>query len=178
LRQIVGEEKDDMEPRFVHLRHKAPLALENPRELLVVCSPMRSQVNLSRIVRMASCIGLKEIIAIGQGKIDRKIARDGAEQVTVRVKRSLVPTLKKLGEEGYTRVGLEQTSNSHMLADYKFPRKTALVIGSEREGLSEEALLYLDAVVEIPVYGLPYSYNAATASIIAMYEYCRQFPLG
>ncbi|MDF1663344.1 MAG: TrmH family RNA methyltransferase [Planctomycetota bacterium] len=164
--------------RFVHVRHKDPIALEQERELLIVCSPMRSHVNLSRIIRMAACVGLKEVIAIGQGKVDKKIARDGADNVEVKVKRSLVPVLKKLGEQGYTRVGLEQTTNSHILADYEFPRKTALIIGSEREGLSAEALEHVDAVVEIPVYGLPYSYNAATATIIAIYEYCRQYPKG
>ena len=36
----------------------------------------------------------------------------------------------------------------------------------------------LDDVVEIPVYGLPYSYNVVTAATMAMYEYCRQYPKG
>jgi tRNA G18 (ribose-2'-O)-methylase SpoU len=36
----------------------------------------------------------------------------------------------------------------------------------------------LDEVVEIPVYGLPYSYNVVTAATMAMYEYCRQYPTG
>jgi tRNA G18 (ribose-2'-O)-methylase SpoU len=36
----------------------------------------------------------------------------------------------------------------------------------------------LDKVVEIPVYGLPHSYNVATATTMALYEYCRQFPRG
>jgi len=29
-------------------------------------------------------------------------------------------------------------------------------------------------VIEIPVFGLPYSYNVATATALALYEYCRQ----
>ena len=45
-------------------------------------------------------------------------------------------------------------------------------------GLTEEILSCVDAVVEIPTYGLPFSQNAATAAAIAMYEYCRQFPDG
>ena len=39
-------------------------------------------------------------------------------------------------------------------------------------------LRMLDDVVEIPVYGLPHSYNVATATAMALYEYCRQFPRG
>ena len=52
---------------------------------------------------------------------------------------------------------------------------SALVAGNEREGLKPEALQWLDRVVEIPVYGLPYSYNVATAVSMALYEYCRQY---
>ncbi len=94
------------------------------------------------------------------------------------VKNSLPPVLKKLKEEGYTLVGLEQTTNSTRLSDYSFPKKAALVVGSEREGLSDECLALLDAVVEIPVWGMPYSYNVATATSMALYEYCRQYPAG
>ena len=32
--------------------------------------------------------------------------------------------------------------------------------------------------VEIPVWGLPYAYNVANATAMALYEYCRQFPRG
>ena len=41
-----------------------------------------------------------------------------------------------------------------------------------------EVLALLDDAVEIPMYGLPYSHNVATATSIALYEYCRQFPQG
>ena len=54
----------------------------------------------------------------------------------------------------------------------------ALVIGNERLGLTEEELRVVDRVVEIPVYGLPYAYNVATAAAMALYEYCRQYPDG
>ena len=53
---------------------------------------------------------------------------------------------------------------------------TALVIGNERHGLDQDALDQLDAVVEIPVYGRPHSYNVATATTMAVYEFIRQFP--
>jgi tRNA G18 (ribose-2'-O)-methylase SpoU len=64
------------------------------------------------------------------------------------------------------------------LHEYAFVRKTALVVGNERTGLTEDELRRLDDVVEIPVWGLPYSYNVATATAMALYEYCRQYPKG
>ena len=161
--------------KFEHLRHKPPIQLPAPRELLLVLAPMRSNVNLSRIVRLAGCAGITRIIQCGQGKVDREIARDAIDIVEIVLRRSLPPVLEQLHEDGYVRVGLEQTTNSVCLYDFAFPSKTALVIGAEREGLDQQELDRLDHVVEIPVYGQPYSYNVATATTMAVYEYCRQF---
>lgn len=127
---------------------------------------------------MAGCSGLTEIVHCGSGRVDREIARDAADTVQLVTRRSLPPVAAKLKEQGYFLVGLEQTTGSELLYDYRFQRKTALIIGSEREGLSQETLDLLDAVVEIPVYGMPASFNVVTATTMAVYEYCRQFPDG
>lgn len=165
-------------PDFEHLRHKPPHSLARPRELVVVCAPMRSNINLSRIARAASCSGIERMICTGTAKLERKIARDGADEIQLEIHRTLPPVLEKLREEGYRLVGLEQTTNSQNLHHYEFQRRTALIIGNERSGLTDDLLALLDDVVEIPVWGLPYSYNVATATTMALYEYCRQFPEG
>jgi len=164
--------------RFQHIRHKPPSALSQPRQLVLCLAPMRSNVNLSNIVRTAGCCGVTRLIACGSPKIDRTVARDGADQVQVEVHRTLPPVLKQLKAESYALVGLEQTTNSLSLHEYRFPRRTALVIGNERLGLTDEELQLVDAVVEIPVWGLPYAYNVANATAMALYEYCKQWPEG
>ncbi len=163
---------------FVHQRHKPPTPLVQPRDLLVVCAPLRSNINLSRIVRTASCCGVSRLIACGPAKIDAKISRVSGDEFAVEKHRSLPPVLKTLRAAGYQLVGLEQTTNSRNLHEFSFTRRTALVVGNERQGLTDDALELLDQVVEIPVYGLPFSYNVATATAMALYEYCRQFPTG
>jgi tRNA G18 (ribose-2'-O)-methylase SpoU len=159
---------------FLHQRHKVPQQLPDDCRLVLACPPLRSHVNLSRIVRTASCCGVRRMIVCGRPKVDPRIARDGAERVLLEAHRTLPPVLKRLKSEGFQLVGLEQTSNSISLYDYSFQPQTVLVIGHEREGLSQAALDLLDRVIEIPVYGLPYSYNVATATAMALYEYCRQ----
>ena len=161
--------------KFEHIRHKPPFQLASPRELIIVLAPMRSNVNLSRIVRLAGCVGVTRVIQCGQGKVDREIARDAVDVVEIVQRRSLQPVLEQLHLDGYSRVGLEQTTNSVCLYDFAFPSKTALIVGAEREGLDQAELDRVDHVVEIPVYGQPYSYNVATATTMAVYEYCRQF---
>ena len=139
---------------FVQERHKAAWPLDRPRELIVACPPMRSNVNLSRI------------------------ARDAAETLQVDVHRTLPPVLGRLREEGFQIVGLEQTTGAVSIFEFAFARRTVLVVGNERSGVEDDVLRLLDHAVEIPVYGLPYAHNAATAGVMALYEYCRQYPRG
>jgi len=168
---------------FSHQRHKPFVSLDRPRELIVACAPMRSNINLSRIVRTAGCCGVRQVICCGTAKIIDKIARDSIDDdndsaVEIQVHRTLAPPLRELKRAGFRLVGLEQTSNSVCLHEFGFDRRTVLVLGNERHGLDEEVLSLVDRVVEIPVYGLPHSYNVATAAAMALYEFCRQYPRG
>jgi len=172
---------------FVQQRHKPLVELERPRELVIACAPLRSNINLSRIVRAAGCLGVRKLIACGTARVINKIARnatdDGGEDgdasgVEIEIHRTLPPVLKDLRAAGYQLVGLEQTSGSESIFDFRFERKTALVVGNERSGLDEESLRLVHRVVEIPMFGLPYALNVATATAMTLYEYCRQFPRG
>jgi len=164
--------------QFEHLRHKQGSVLSRPRELVVACAPMRSNVNISSVARTASACAVERLVLTGNASLISKIARDGAEELEVSIHRSLAPVLQKLRSDGYRLVGLEQTTNSTSIHSYNFSRRTVLVVGNERTGLKPEILDLLDDVVEIPVYGLPHSFNAATAASMALYEYCRQYPSG
>jgi tRNA G18 (ribose-2'-O)-methylase SpoU len=172
---------------FIQQRHKPLVELERQRELILACAPLRSNVNLSRIVRAAGCMGVRKLIACGTARVIGKIARnavdDGGDDeeaigVELEVHRTLPPVLKELRAAGYQLVGLEQTTGSESIFDFRFERKTALVIGNERSGLDEESLRLCHRVVEIPMFGLPYALNVATATAMTLYEYCRQFPKG
>lgn len=171
---------------FVQQRHKPLVELERPRELVIACAPLRSNINLSRIVRAAGCMGVRKLIACGTARVVGKIARNAVDDgddgeaggVEIEIHRTLPPVLKELRAAGYQLVGLEQTTGSESIFDFRFERKTALVIGNERSGLDEESLRLVHRVVEIPMFGLPYALNVATATAMALYEYCRQFPRG
>ncbi len=163
---------------LIQKRHERPTELSRPRELIVACPPMRSNVNLSRIARAAGCCGVRTLICCGTAKIVSKIARDSDETLNIEVHRTLSPVLQRLGADGYQLVGLEQTTGSESLFAFPFERKSVLVVGNERTGIDPDVLRLVQRAVEIPVYGMPYSHNAATAAAMALYEYCRQFPSG
>ncbi len=166
-----------MTDRFEHIRHKPPEVLVAPRELIVACAPLRSHVNLSHIVRTCGCFGIRRVIACGAARLHSRIARDGAESVDLSIHRSLPPLLDRLRSEGFQLVALEQTTHSESLFNFSFLPKTVLVIGNERAGLEADVLTKIDRVAEISMAGMPHSLNAATSAAIAIYEYCRQFPL-
>ncbi|NUQ63402.1 MAG: TrmH family RNA methyltransferase [Pirellulales bacterium] len=167
-----------MDEELLQQRHKPPAPLDRPRELVLACPPMRSHVNLSRIARAAGCCGVRRMICCGNARIVPEISRDIGGSVEIEVHRTLPPVLKKLRQEGFELVALEQTATSQPIYTFSFQRKTALVVGNERLGVEEEVLRMMDHVVEIPVYGMPYAHNAATAAVMALYEYCRQYPRG
>jgi tRNA guanosine-2'-O-methyltransferase len=69
---------------------------------------------------------------------------------------------------------LEQTDESTSLPDFKFPDKTILVLGAEKQGIPVPVLRLLDATVEIPQLGVIRSLNVHVSSAIALYSFIAQ----
>ena len=68
---------------FEHLRHKDGFVLNRPREIIVACAPMRSNVNISTVARTASACAVERLVLTGNAGLISKIARDGAEELEV-----------------------------------------------------------------------------------------------
>ena len=85
----------------------------------------------------------------------------------------MVSYLLRLRREGYALVGLEQTRGAVDVNAYRFPRKTALVLGREREGIDADVLSVLDACVVIPQKGMIRSLNVHVSASVAMAAYAR-----
>ena len=47
----------------------------------------------------------------------------------------LLSYLQYQKQNGYTILGIEQTANSKMLHEFKFPKKCILLLGKEKEGI-------------------------------------------
>jgi TrmH family RNA methyltransferase len=78
-----------------------------------------------------------------------------------------------LGEAAGQRVGLVAHGGSP-LGELEFGDPTVFVVGSEREGLPEDALARCDVVATIPTSGPAESLNVAAAGAIALYEWSRR----
>lgn len=79
--------------------------------------------------------------------------------------------------EGYTVVGAEQTSRSQPLHRIQFPRRTLLLLGSEKEGVPPQLLPLLDVCVEVPQLGMVRSLNVHVTGALFVWEYAKQHAL-
>lgn len=86
----------------------------------------------------------------------------------------LIDYLERKKFEGYTLVGVEQTTNSIPLDKYEFPEKVVLVLGAEKTGIPAKILSVLDVTIEIPQFGLIRSLNVHVAGSLFGWEYTRQ----
>jgi RNA methyltransferase, TrmH family len=78
-----------------------------------------------------------------------------------------------VGEPAGQRIGL-LAHGAKPLGEVEFGEATVFVVGSEREGLPQEALAWCEVVATIPTPGPAESLNVAAAGAIALYEWSRR----
>ncbi|CAJ0606283.1 unnamed protein product [Cylicocyclus nassatus] len=83
----------------------------------------------------------------------------------------LLHYLDDLRKKGYTVVAAEQTTDSLPLHKYKFPLKTVLLLGDEKEGVPVRLLRSVDQTVEIEQLGQTRSLNTVTIFWILIWVY-------
>ncbi|KAJ3269991.1 Tar (HIV-1) RNA binding protein 1 [Terramyces sp. JEL0728] len=86
----------------------------------------------------------------------------------------LTEYLLQLKQAGYSLIGVEQATHSVSLEKFKFPKKSVLVLGKEREGIPPALLVLMDYIVEIPQYGLIRSLNVHVSGSMIIWEYVKQ----
>ncbi len=158
-------------------------------KLAVIAHNMRSTHNVGSLLRTADGLGVDLVCLSGYTaypakdnderlphlakKLDAQIHKTalGAEHsVKWRHDDTLEQAVQKLKEDGYKIVALEQNDKSILLSEYtNRPDNIALLLGSEREGLSEEELEYAEQIIEIPMKGSKESFNVVQAAAICLY---------
>jgi len=152
-------------------------------ELVLILENLRSAFNIGSIIRSAEGFAVKTIYLTGftpgpDNKEVQKTAK-GAEKCTdVQTVTDISMLIWQLKQEGYTIVALETALNSQALNNFNFSSKTALLLGNEEIGITENSLSLVDCTAEIPLHGFKNSLNVANAASIAMYEYGRQYGIG
>ena len=148
--------------------------------ITVVCDNVTNAPNVGSLFRMCDAFGVEELVFCGEntpiGRKMTKTSRATEKVVKYNVVSDLITQILQLKKEGYTIVSLEITCNSLPIHDYKLKlnQKTALIIGDENFGISEDVLALSDAILHINMFGQNSSMNVVQATNIALYEFTKQ----
>ena len=150
---------------------------------IAILDNLRSVHNVGSIFRTANAVGVEKIYLCGttptpldkngaRRKDFAKVALGAEDTVSWEFCESTAECVKKLKEENYYIIALEQSKHS---VDYKKvnvagKEKIALVIGNEVDGVLHDVLVQSDVIVEIPMLGTKESLNVTIAFGVGVYR--------
>ncbi len=143
--------------------------------IVVILDNLRSAYNVGSIFRTCECAGIEKLILCGitpcpPHKGIEKTALGTTETLPWEYELSVLSTIEKLRDKGYTIASLEITDQSVPITEIKkenFP--LALIIGNEVYGVSDAVLSASDLILEIPLYGKKESLNVAVSTGVALF---------
>jgi tRNA G18 (ribose-2'-O)-methylase SpoU len=145
---------------------------------IIISDNIKNPENMGSILRIAGNIGAAQSLFISDNstlfkkhKINRT-ASGASEKTNWKIinKNELAHNIPN----DYTVVALETTSDSENIYQFNFPEKTAIIIGNEVAGISDDVLKFATHKVYIPIPGPISSLNVTHALAIAMFEWWRQ----
>ena len=146
--------------------------------LVMVLDNVRSMHNVGAVFRTADAFIVNKIVICGitpqpPHREIHKAALGATESVDWIYEKNISEALQNLKNENYKIIGIEQTSTSEIMTDFVINKeeKYALVLGSEVDGLSDEALPMYDTFLEIPQLGTKHSLNVSVCGGIVMWEF-------
>ncbi|MBG49529.1 MAG: rRNA methyltransferase [Pseudozobellia sp.] len=129
--------------------------------------------NTSAVIRSCDIFGIQEAHVIENrfGKrLDKKIAMGAQKWVDVHRYETTSKCIDNLKSKGYQIVATSPHYDSCLLNDFNIERKTAFIFGTEREGLSEEAISKSDEFLKIPMLGFTESLNISVSVAIILHQ--------
>ena len=170
-------------------RHHVPVVTCDRRKLdgmsptgnhqgVIAQAAAQEYVSLDDIFRSAETAGAHGVIipkrrAVGLTAAVARSAAGALAYVGVHKANNLASTLDELKERGVWLFGAE-ADGTVGLYDAPFDRPTAIIIGSEGQGLSRLTRDKCDYIVSIPMRGRVNSLNASNAAAVLLFEALRR----
>ena len=146
------------------------------RYVAVVLEDIFKEHNASAVVRTCECLGIQDLHIIQnryEFNVNPDIVRGSSNWIDIIHYRE--PDINntevcylRLREQGYKVFATSTSLADTGLDDVTLNQKTAIVFGTELEGLSNYALENADGRVKIPMYGFTESYNLSVCVAICM----------
>lgn len=169
-------------PREVNLLDQNSDLLDRRESLVVYLDRVSNPHNVGTVLRNAAHFEVSAVVGV-QGDLPKlsaalcRVAEGGAESVAIFECRDGLEGLRLLRSRGYTVLATSSHASNSVFS-YAFGSKTVLVLGSEREGVSDSIVAECEGTVSIPGSGAVESLNIASASAVIIGEWYRQRQLG
>lgn len=146
---------------------------ERTRHFTVVTEDVYQLHNTSAVMRSCDIFGIQDLHVIEERlgkKMDREIAMGAQKWVDVKRHRSVKECISELKGQGFQIIATTPHNDSQLLQDFDVSQKAAFFFGTERDGLSEEAMQAADGYLKIPMYGFTESFNISVSAAIILQE--------
>lgn len=144
------------------------------RKITVVLENLSQPHNISAVLRSCDCFGVQDVTILDHRETF-EIAKDvalGAEKWLtinrVRGRDAVSKGVAQLKREGYQILVTSPHGDSLPLHEVPIDRPSAIVFGTELEGISEEMEGLADGRIHIPMVGFTESFNVSVAAAICL----------
>lgn len=132
--------------------------------------------NVSAVIRTADATGLHKVHAVWPNEM-RTLSHTSAgarNWVDVETHDSIADAVKELKAQGMQVLVTNLSETAVDFRDIDYTKPTAIILGSEKVGASEQAKRLADQDIIIPMIGMVQSLNVSVASAVILYEAQRQ----
>ena len=150
------------------------IAAERTNHITVVLENIYQEHNASAVIRSCDCFGIQELHVIEKGnayKVQRDIALGAGRWVDMynydRGTTVSSDCIQKLKSRGFSIIATTPHA-SETIHSLPIDQPMAFIVGTERQGLSEEMLALSDHQVKIPMYGFTESFNISVSVAIVL----------
>lgn len=143
----------------------------------VVLEDIYQPHNTSAVVRSCDVFGVQDVYTIEnkyKSYVSNQVAK-GAEKWTTRhrfntLQHNTQDCLDAVREKGYQIIATTPHNDSCYVSDFDVSKKSALVFGVEKEGVSDDIMNQADGFLKIPMVGFTESLNISVAVAIILQD--------
>lgn len=163
---------------YVELQDILDRVPEDETPLVVMFDGVTDVRNFGGIARSAECAGAHGIITSLKSSAPvnaeaMKASAGALSRIPVCRVGSIRNTIKALQAEGFQVVAATEHSRK-LMYDADLRKPTVIIMGSEENGISKEALKLCDEQLAIPLIGAIESLNVSAAAAVMLFEVVRQ----
>jgi tRNA (guanosine-2'-O-)-methyltransferase len=146
-------------------------------DLTILMDEVHKPQNLAAVIRTADAVGIGKVHAVwpkSQIASHHHTSGGSANWVKVEVHKQREQAINQLKQDGMQVLAAHLSDRAVDFRKVDYTKPTAILLGNEKQGVSEHASELADRHIIIPMHGMVQSLNVSVANAIILYEAQRQ----